>query len=1423
MNKRSSPRFAVSVDATISFADGTSRVCAIRDYCSGGIYMLCHGGEEFSATLRGQSVRIEFSDPLMPRAAQVRIETKVMRVESHGLGLAFVQENIDAVVALSQLAAKQAAKERGELASASDAYGQATVNELVTLCQRKSEEYVPQLLKEFLTTARNDLFEAANMAGSNAQQSAYFAAMNELRKAQQTIDSSFRKKIGEQFTLLSEPGFISPYTKSGNEEGGLTLLDSSELDHWLAVRSMATRLEEFMGETLEALEKRLEAISVNPVNTENNPVGPFVLAAIFREELERLTLEAPALQILFDSINKVLGEGLKHLYDELNESLIARGVLPTLAKKLEVVRQQSGRPSAARPRPESYGEGPVEPGYEGTPDGGGDGGYVAPPSAGGMIGGQGATWGMPSAGNGSASGSSASAPSSAGSSVGTAPQASGGNQNAAPGVQTASGAAPMSNGEPPAQAMGGNQNSTPAASAAQANGDTAPQGGSHAAGAVASDAPQAGSASPAPAPVPTQEPARTVQYTRGAAAVSQSAGRSREASGPAPAAPFHGVQELMRMQQPVFPAGAPGPDGAPTTTYSSGQVLQAISRMGEQLNQIERGEADALEHIKQLSQALLSSNGDPGMVLSDTDRDAIAYVGGLFSSIHHDPYLSAQARPWFERLEVPMLKAGILDNSLLEDDSHPARLILNRLERIADRLEGNDSAAVRQVHQEVEKILDEIPAKVEEDPDVFATALSHLHELEQEVEGSYEENIKKLIAECEREQLITKARNTVLAALNDQLGHREVPLLVLNLLDIGWKNLLLRTLLKNGKDSVIYKTYLSVIDQLSAGLTGGKPHKNDGLMSHDKLLEWIERMMAIISNDEAKNKTMLAQIASHLSGSAGERATTRKVVEIASKSAAQASDAQRPEEVSDDVWELMLEDVRQLEDRESFRYTPEEGEGRVVNLVWEDEDEGRYVFANSLGLKALDLHRGQVANHLYGKQLVRMGEKEISITERATYSFLQNLHNQLAFQANHDALTGLLSRKAFEAELEQACSEAAADNITHVLAYMDLDRFNIVNTTCGHADGDVLLGKVAGVIKDTLTEEAIIARLGGDEFGMLLKKCSRTKGLMLITKVHDNLRKMRFSCQDNEFKITASMGVSEISANSESGGHLLSAVDSATFTAKENGRDNIQIHNRENERISSRRTILDWVGRINVLFEKDLIQLRCQKIVPLHRTVNSLPHYEILLDVYDEEGNKVPLDEFIVAAERYNRITDIDTWVVDKVFNWLEEHKAKLDRISNLSINLSGVSIGNRHFMDEVLQRMNEEGFPSDKVCFEVTESIAISNIDNAARFMTRLKETGCRFSLDDFGKGTSSYAYLRSLPIDYVKIDGAFVREIATNAGDYAVVKSINEIAHVMGKQTIAEYVEDDFAYEALRAIGLDFVQGFGVEKPIPLSKLFG
>jgi diguanylate cyclase (GGDEF)-like protein len=885
--------------------------------------------------------------------------------------------------------------------------------------------------------------------------------------------------------------------------------------------------------------------------------------------------------------------------------------------------------------------------------------------------------------------------------------------------------------------------------------------------------------------------------------------------------PYPHLQELMHLQG----SGVDAAGAATTTTghFSSAQVVQALAHLEGAVATAERAELAAVGHARFLAETLATLTGEGGKGLSETDRDTVTYIGGLFSSMQQDQNLPQVVRPWLERMEVPLLKAGILDPAMLNDAEHPARQVVNRLELVGRHVESDSSEQRAAIQRQVEELLDAIQRRVDDDPQVFAEAISRLDEIRAGYRSSYSQNVERLIKECEQEASLNRVREAILVALNELLGKREVPRVILTLLESGFKNLLFRTYVKSGAQSEAYNSYLSFIDLLSARLARRAPVKAQRLADDATLLQWLPRMLASASRDEGQNTALFTQIKGYLDGQSPP--PLQYVPALTVKPTHQDEVQSKPDALDMDSWQLLLDDARTLADETVLIHHDKERGAREVALVWHDETgrPPRYVFADSQGEKALDLSLGELAALLHERVLARVAVRELSVTERATYEFLQEIQNNLSHQAQHDELTGLPNRRSFERELESAYNAAIASGRSGVLGYFDLDRFNVINTTCGHSAGDQLLIEVAALFRQQASEQTTVARLGGDEFAIIIEGASRIDGLKRVTALHEAIRGIRFSCDENEFNVTASAGLAEINTSSDSSGRLLSAVDAACFTAKDQGRDNIQIHNPENARINNRTTILEWVGRINVLFEKNLIQLRCQKIESVQKTVNSLPHYEVLLDVRDEEGNKVPLDEFIVAAERYNRIIDIDTWVVDYVLNWLEEHRSKLNRISGLSINLSGNSIGNRKFMEHLLERLSAPDFPADKVIFEVTETIAINNIDNAARFMRKLKEVGCRFSLDDFGSGTSSYAYLKSLPIDYLKIDGAFVKDIARNAHDYAVVKSINEIGHVMGKKTVAEYVEDEFAYQALKAIGLDYVQGFGIEKPIPLYKLFG
>jgi len=434
---------------------------------------------------------------------------------------------------------------------------------------------------------------------------------------------------------------------------------------------------------------------------------------------------------------------------------------------------------------------------------------------------------------------------------------------------------------------------------------------------------------------------------------------------------------------------------------------------------------------------------------------------------------------------------------------------------------------------------------------------------------------------------------------------------------------------------------------------------------------------------------------------------------------------------------------------------------------------------------------------------------------------VHDLSEELSYQASHDVLTDLANRREFELRLRRVLSTAQSDNSEHALCYLDLDQFKVINDTSGHVAGDELLRQLGRILRTHVRKRDTLARLGGDEFGVLMEHCTLEHAGRGAEALRKAVGLFRFTWDGREFQVTTSVGVVPISEHSESAASILSAADSACYAAKEDGGDRVHTFREGDADLERRHGEMQWVPRINRALEEDRFELFAQPIVPVNSEKKEGDHYEILLRMRDENGQLVAPGRFLPAAERFNLSTRIDRWVIDAAFRWLSEHPEKLRRLSMCSINLSGLSLGNEEFMGAIVRRLDEGTLPPDAICFEITETAAIANLASATNFIHSLREKGCRFSLDDFGTGLSSFAYLKNLPVDFLKIDGAFVKSISYDAIDLAMVRSINDIGHTMGKQTIAEFVEDELILERLREIGVDYAQGYGIGRPGPIDQM--
>ena len=432
----------------------------------------------------------------------------------------------------------------------------------------------------------------------------------------------------------------------------------------------------------------------------------------------------------------------------------------------------------------------------------------------------------------------------------------------------------------------------------------------------------------------------------------------------------------------------------------------------------------------------------------------------------------------------------------------------------------------------------------------------------------------------------------------------------------------------------------------------------------------------------------------------------------------------------------------------------------------------------------------------------------------------RRIASELRHQAAHDALTGLINRREFERRVTQAIDRARVDNVQHALCFVDLDQFKVVNDTCGHAAGDELLRQLAAHLRNHLRRQDTLARLGGDEFGLLLEYCDRPAAERIARELLSALQEFRFAWKEHAFRVGASIGVVILPNGEQSLTQAFSAADSACYAAKEAGRNQVVFDSVDDEALARHRGEMGWVSRITEALEEDRLALFIQPMVPLRRSGQSnRVYYEVLTRLRERDGRLTSPGAFIPAAERFNLMPQIDEWVVRRVTDWIAAAERGAVAPITYGINLSGLSLGHEQVRNTLAALIRRHTFAPRTLCFEITETAAISNLGAAREFITDMKSLGCVFALDDFGSGMSSFNYLRNLAVDYLKIDGSFVVNVATSAVDRAMVDAINRIGHTMEIETIAEWVEDEPTMATLREIGVDYMQGYGVGRPRPIE----
>ncbi len=476
----------------------------------------------------------------------------------------------------------------------------------------------------------------------------------------------------------------------------------------------------------------------------------------------------------------------------------------------------------------------------------------------------------------------------------------------------------------------------------------------------------------------------------------------------------------------------------------------------------------------------------------------------------------------------------------------------------------------------------------------------------------------------------------------------------------------------------------------------------------------------------------------------------------------------------------------------------------------------------SLGRRALLISRHDASEHSIELSATPMrnaaGDQAGAVVLLHDVSEQRGLARQMSYQATHDALTGLVNRREFERRLEEAIERGHRGDGQHVLCYLDLDRFKVINDTSGHLAGDSMLREVAKLLRDAVRDSDTVARVGGDEFGMLLVGCPLEKARQIADDVCRSVGEHRFVWRDKIFNIGVSVGLVEISRESGTLEELLTAADSACYVAKKQGSGRVAVYSARDEALARHTGEIQWLQKLQSALRETRFQLFYQPIVPAQGTDGGGPAMEVLVRLQDEGGHQVPPAEFVRAAERYHLMSLVDRWVVQTTLAALGRGAIPVASDRCVAINVSGQTLADAQFLEFVVECLDSTGVTPSQVCFEISETAVVANLDDARRFAGVLHGMGCQFALDDFGSGLGSFSNLTSLPMDYLKIDGSFIRNLGRDTVNQAMVAAMIKLARTLNFRVIAEQVEDSAALDAARRMGVDFVQGYAIARPQPL-----
>lgn len=842
--------------------------------------------------------------------------------------------------------------------------------------------------------------------------------------------------------------------------------------------------------------------------------------------------------------------------------------------------------------------------------------------------------------------------------------------------------------------------------------------------------------------------------------------------------------------------------------FNSTDVISAISNLQRVAANDHALHLDSTALNNRLQQTL-KQVGKGNLSLSKNDLEYLEIYGKFFEALFNNLPSSSVLKSYLEKIHLPLLSLPLQGNDFLDLDEHPARNVLNQLALLESAIKSNKVIRNVNIKNKVDSLVERIAQEAGGNPEVFNEVERELETIAKQVNKSTDSVIKRIVDTHDGQQKLESARLAVQDEIDRRIEGRSVPTIIPRLLTSGWQQLLVIAELNKEKRPEEKQRYWAVIDDLLFWF-----FEQDSILkiqagSIHKTLEFIEHELKPVCPDSLQRHSIIEELSATLLGVGTPKVRKRfETVKIEPKAA--------PPEPEVNSWLLQVEQLAVgdwlMISLDALGFEP-------MKLVWIGDVIPVYVFVNRDGLLKQEFDKMELAERLKSGDAYNMENLDAPLMERATNSMLQNMHGKLIHNATHDPTTDLFTRDEFIKQLKNEMVKIGDSR--HMLCHMEVLDFRLITNVCGVEGGEQLLKRLSQLTIERLRDYDLFARLGDKAFGILFKNCSAEEGHDKSKKLIKLINDSHFQWEEKSFAISVSIGLAHFDENSFDVHELLRQADSASISAERSGQNNVLIFTSDNEALKRQHKLYEWIGHIDQVFAQNRLFARCQMIAPIEAGKSSHQHYEILLGVRDENGNIIPPDHFIPAVERCNRMPELDQWVINNVFDWIEENPADFDKMDGFSINLSGQSINSEDFLEFLRSTLENRNIPKHKLTFEVTETVASENLGFTNRFIKSIKQFGCKFSLDDFGSGYSSYSYLKNLNVDFLKIDGAFVKDIANNKADIAIVKSMNEIAHSLGLKTIAEYVENAEIRTILTEIGVDFGQGYEIHKPIPLAEL--